>query len=34
MYYGETDHPRYKIFAEGFYHYPDYIFIHTDNPYI
>lgn len=26
---GDTEHPRFSLFAEGYYQYPDYPFLHT-----
>ncbi len=34
LFYGEENSPRFKIFAEGYYHYPRKIFFWTDDPYI
>ncbi len=34
LYFGKDSNLRHKLFAEGFYHFPDYLFCNTTNPFI
>lgn len=32
IFYGDLNNPRSKIFAEGYYHFPEYKFVLSENP--
>jgi hypothetical protein len=34
LYFGDSNNPRFQIFAEGYYHYPNVSFVFTNNIYI